>query len=147
MLNNVVLVGNIVKEPVLRKTSTGQPVVSFRLAVNDSFRRPGPNEDKNKYTLFIDCSLFGPRAETLVKYCKVGSTIGVTGRLEADSYVGRDNVKRNSIRVRCDNFEFMNGSRKSDERVPGAGPIDPEPTEERAETASFDINTEEDLPF
>lgn len=146
MLNNVVLVGNIVRDPVLRRTKTGQPVVSFRLAVNDSFRRPAPGEDKNKYTLFIDCTLFGARAETLMKYCKVGSTIGVTGRLEADSYVGKDNVKRDTIRVRCDNFEFITSSKKSDERIPDAGPIDPEPAEERGGAASFDV-TEEDLPF
>ena len=83
MLNSVVLVGRLTRDPELRKTPNGSSVASFRLASDDSFSKNGTE----KTTIYIDVTVFGARADTVAKYMRKGSMVGVTGRLSQRKYV------------------------------------------------------------
>ena len=78
MYNKIILIGNLTKDPELRYTSQGTPVVSFRLAVN--YRYKQSNEMKQE-AIFIDNVVFGKQAESCSKYLNKGSSVLVEGRL------------------------------------------------------------------
>ena len=86
MINNVVLVGRLTRDPELRTTNSGMSVASFTIASDD--RRGG-----QKTTIFMAVSVFGKQADVVAKYTKKGVLVGVTGRLTQRKYVRRvDNV-------------------------------------------------------
>ena len=110
MVNNVVLVGRLTRDPETRRTSSGTAVASFTIAVDDS--RKGPNGEK--VTIFMPVSVFGKAADTVVQFTKKGSLVGVIGRLTQRKYVRRtDNVEVTSTEVVANQVEFMEPKSKS----------------------------------
>ncbi|MCR5514404.1 MAG: single-stranded DNA-binding protein [Bacilli bacterium] len=103
MLNHVVLIGRLTRDPESRKTNTGLTVVSFTVAVDDSFK--GPNGEKN--TLFMGCSIFGTKAENVAKFVRKGSLVAVSGRLNQRKYTNRDNQQVTVIETIADSVEFL----------------------------------------
>lgn len=103
MLNHVVLIGRLTRDPESRKTNTGLTVVSFTVAVDDSFK--GPNGEKN--TLFMNCSIFGTKAENVAKFVRKGSLVAVSGRLNQRKYTNRDNQQVTVIETIADNVDFL----------------------------------------
>ena len=82
MINNVVLVGRLTKDPYLLYTSSGTAVATFTLAVNRNFS----SQNGEKETDFINCVIWRKSAEILANYAKKGSLIGVTGRIQTRNY-------------------------------------------------------------
>ena len=103
MLNHVVLIGRLTRDPESRKTNAGLTVVSFTVAVDDSFK--GPNGEKN--TLFMGCSIFGTKAENVAKFVRKGSLVAVSGRLNQRKYTNRDNQQVTVIETIADNVDFL----------------------------------------
>ena len=103
MLNHVVLIGRLTRDPESRKTNTGLTVVSFTVAVDDTFK--GPNGEKN--TLFMNCSIFGTKAENVAKFVRKGSLVAVSGRLNQRKYTNRDNQQVTVIETITDNVDFL----------------------------------------
>ncbi|MDY6430988.1 MAG: single-stranded DNA-binding protein [Bacilli bacterium] len=104
MVNSVVLVGRLVRDPELRKTSSGNSVASFTIASDDS--RRGPNGEKQ--TVFMACSLFGKGADNLVKFCKKGNLVGVVGRLTQRKYNRKaDNSEVTVTEIMADRVDFL----------------------------------------
>ena len=103
MLNHVVLIGRLTRDPESRKTNAGLTVVSFTVAVDDSFK--GPNGEKN--TLFMGCSIFGTKAENVAKFVRKGSLVAVSGRLNQRKYTNRDNQQVTVIETIADSVEFL----------------------------------------
>ncbi|MCR5491953.1 MAG: single-stranded DNA-binding protein [Bacilli bacterium] len=104
MVNNVVLVGRLTRDPELRKTSTGMSVASFTIASDDS--RKGPNGEK--VTIFMNVSVFGNSADTVVKFTRKGSLVGVVGRLTQRKYTRRnDNVEVTATEIVANQVEFL----------------------------------------
>ena len=103
MLNHVVLIGRLTRDPESRKTNTGLTVVSFTVAVDDTFK--GPNGEKN--TLFMNCSIFGTKAENVAKFVRKGSLVAVSGRLNQRKYTNRDNQQVTVIETIADSVEFL----------------------------------------
>ena len=103
MLNHVVLIGRLTRDPESRKTNTGLTVVSFTVAVDDSFK--GPNGEKN--TLFMGCSIFGTKAENVARFVRKGSLVAVSGRLNQRKYTNRDNQQVTVIETIADSVEFL----------------------------------------
>ena len=102
MINRVVLVGRITKDPVLRKTASGVSVVSFTLAVNRRVKKEGqPDAD------FINCQAWQGVADVLHKYTKKGSLIGVEGRIQTRSYDDRSGKRVYVTEVVVDNVQFL----------------------------------------
>jgi len=86
-LNQVNEAGNVVADPQLSYTTSGTPVVNFRIAVNSKFK------DKER-TLFIDCTAFGPVAEVIAQYSTKGKNIFVSGELCQDEWTSKAGEKR-----------------------------------------------------
>jgi len=88
MLNRVILVGRLTKDPDLRYTPSGVPCSTFTLAVNRNFKSEGqPDAD------FIQCVVWRKPAENVANYLKKGSLAGVDRRIQTRSYEGQDGKK------------------------------------------------------
>lgn len=109
MINNVVLVGRLTKDPDLRYTSSGTGVATFTLAVNRNFT----SADGNREADFINCVIWRKPAETLANYAKKGVLIGVTGRIQTRSYDNQQGQKVYVTEVIADNFQLLE-SKKAD---------------------------------
>ena len=103
MINNVVLVGRLTRDPELKTTNSGTSVCSFTVAVDNRQK----NSDGTKSTSFIPCTAFQQAADNMSKFLKKGSLVGVVGRLNQRSYQNKDNVKVTVIEVLCDSVQFL----------------------------------------
>lgn len=109
MINNVVLVGRLTKDPDLRYTTSGTGVATFTLAVNRNFT----SADGTREADFINCVIWRKPAETLANYAKKGVLIGVTGRIQTRSYDNQQGQKVYVTEVIADNFQLLE-SKKAD---------------------------------
>ena len=103
MINNVVLVGRLTRDPELKTTNSGTSVCSFTIALDNRQKNP----DGTKSTSFIPCTAFQQAADNMSKFLKKGSLVGIVGRLNQRSYLNKDNVKVTVIEVLCDNVQFL----------------------------------------
>lgn len=112
MLNNVTLMGRLVRNPELRYTQNQTPVASFTLACE--------RDTKDKTTDFIDCTAWRHTAEFVNNYMTKGQMIVVTGRLQIRQWNDKDGNKRTAPEINVDNAYFAENKRKSDpdERAP-----------------------------
>lgn len=115
MLNHIVLMGRLTRDPELRRTGSGIPVASFSLAVDRDF---GSNrETGEKETDFIDIVAWRSTAEFVSKYFSKGRMAVVSGRLQIRNWNDKDGNKRRSAEVVADNVYF--GDSKRDGAAPG----------------------------
>jgi single-strand DNA-binding protein len=105
--NRVYLMGNLTRDPQLSYTPNQTAVVDFGMATNR--RWTGQDGNQREETCFVDCRMFGKRAEVINKYCKKGNPLFVEGRLTFDSWEAQDGTKRSKLRVTVENFEFISG--------------------------------------
>ena len=104
MLNNVTLVGRLVRDAELRYAKSGAAVCKFTLAVNRRFKR--------EETDFIDCVCWKGLAENVANYTGKGSLVAVQGSIQTGSYETKDGQKRKTFEVNCDQVVFLD--RKKD---------------------------------
>jgi single-strand DNA-binding protein len=110
MLNHIVIMGRLVRDPELRRTGSGVAVTSFTLAVDRDF---GKNENGEKETDFIDCIAWRQTGEFVSKYFSKGRMAVASGRLQIRNWTDKDGNKRRSAEVAADNVYFgdsKNGS-------------------------------------
>jgi len=105
--NKVMLMGNLTRDPQLSYTPNQTAVVDFGMATNRKWT--GQDGSQREETCFVDCRMFGRRAEVVNKYCKKGNPLFVEGRLTFDSWEAQDGSKRSRLRVTVENFEFIGG--------------------------------------
>ncbi|HIY83519.1 single-stranded DNA-binding protein [Rubneribacter sp.] len=115
-INRVIISGNLTRAPELRSTASGMPVLGFGVAVNDRRKNPQTGEWED-YPNFIDCTMFGSRAEALSRYLGKGTKVSIEGKLRWSQWE-RDGQKRSKIEVIVDELEFMS-SRNSDSSYGG----------------------------
>jgi len=113
MLNRVVLVGRMVRDPELRRTGTGVAVTSFTIAMNRNFT----NQQGERQADFIPCVVWNKAAENTARYCGKGSLVGVDGRLQSRTYENQEGKKVNVIEVVCDSVQFLETRASSERRV------------------------------
>lgn len=104
-LNKVMLIGNMTRDPQLSYLPSQTPVVEFGLAISRKFKKQDGSQGEE--TCFVDCQMFGKRAEVVNKYFKKGDPIFVEGRLKFDQWNAQDGSKRSKLRVFVENFEFL----------------------------------------
>jgi len=131
MLNRVILIGRLTRDPEMRYTQQGVPVTSFSLAVD---RPRSSKQGGERTTDFIDIVAWRQLGELCANYLHKGRLVAVEGRLEIQSYEGQDGQRRRVARVVADNVQFLG------------------PRENKAEPAANDIGHEvefegEDIPF
>src|SRR5690625_4465749 len=118
MINRVVLVGNLTRDPDLRYTPNGVAVANFTLAIN----RPFTNQQGEREADFINCVAWRRQAENLANYMKKGSQVGVDGRLQSRSYEDKDGKMVYVTEVVADNIQFLDSrgaSQESGQRTSG----------------------------
>ena len=116
MLNHIVLMGRLTRDPELRYTQSQTPVASFRIAVDRDF---GGRDGAERQTDFIDIVAWRSTAEFVSKYFTKGSMAVVSGRLQMRDWTDRDGNKRTSAEVVADNVYF--GDSKRDRGENGGG--------------------------
>lgn len=113
--NKVILVGNLTRDPQLKYLPSQTAVTEFGIATNRKWKTPS-GEDRDE-VMFIDCSIFGKRAEVINEFCKKGSSILIEGHLKLDSWDDKQTgAKRSKHCVIVDNFQFVGGAKKDGER-------------------------------
>ena len=103
MINRVVIAGRLTRDPELRNTQTGTPVVTFTVAVDNRQKNP----DGTKSASFIPVVVFAQAAETVSKFARKGMLVGVDGRLQQRSFDRRDGTKATVIEVIADSVQFL----------------------------------------
>ena len=127
MINNIVLAGNVVKDPSSRTTPSGKNVSTIRLAVNN------PLNDKE--VLFIDVETWDKQAEFINKFVKKGSSVSAVGRLKLDEWV-KDGNKQSKYFVVADRVNFV-GNKKKDGEATSASSSESEPQSDEFDDAAF----------
>ncbi len=111
MLNHIVIMGRMTRDPELRRTGTGIAVASFTLAVDRDF---GGRDGGERETDFIDCVAWRSTGEFVSKYFSKGSMTVVSGRLQIRNWTDKDGNKRRSAEIVADNVYFGESKRSSD---------------------------------
>src|SRR5690242_20711272 len=104
--NQVVLMGNLTRDPELRTTPNGTSVCSFSLALNRRYR--GANDEWTEATDYIDCVAWGPLGERVAQYLSKGRPALVNGRLQSRSWE-QDGQKRSKVEVVAQDVTFLGG--------------------------------------
>lgn len=144
MINRVVLVGRLTRDPELRKTNNGASVCSFTVAVDNRQKNP----DGTRSTSYISCTAFQMTADNMFKFVRKGSLVGVEGRLNQRKYVRKDGTNASVVEVLCDSVQFLE-PRDSDGKIPDEVTFDDEPAQESGSNdsvGSLDL-PDDDLPF
>lgn len=134
MLNRIILIGRLTRDPELRYVPSGQPVASFTLAVDRSF----VNQQGERATDFIDIVAWRRLAEQVTQHLAKGRLVAVEGRLQIRSYETQDGQKRKVAEVVADAVRFL-------DRKPGAAAAPEAPGSTEAEPEGGD--GADDVPF
>ena len=110
MLNKIIVMGRLVRDPELRHTQKGTAVASFTIAVD----RDITDSEGNRRTDFIDCVAWAGSAEFVSKHFSKGSMAVAVGRLQFRDWTDREDNKRRNAEVLCENIYF--GETKRSER-------------------------------
>lgn len=108
-INRVVLLGNMTRDPELRRTGNGKAVTNFTLALNRY------NSDEAD---FVDCVCWEKIAENTAQYCYKGSKVAVEGSIQTGSYVDKDGHNRKTVNVLCNRVEFINTNNSNNNLQP-----------------------------
>ena len=116
MLNHIVIMGRLTRDPELRYTQSQLPVASFRVAVDRDY---GGRDGAERQTDFIDCVAWRSTAEFVSKYFSKGSMIVVSGRLQIREWTDKENNRRTSAEIVADNIYFGDSRRRDNDNSRG----------------------------
>lgn len=105
-INRVIVSGNLTRDPEVRTTASGNPVMGFGIAVNDR-RKNSQTGEWEDYPNFIDCTMFGARAQSVSRFLSKGSKVAIEGKLRWSQWETNDGQKRSKIEIIVDEIEFM----------------------------------------
>lgn len=103
MINNVVLVGRLTRDPELRYTPSNVAVATFSLAVNRNFK----NQAGDRESDFINCMIWRKPAELLSEWCKKGNLVAITGRIQTRSYENQQGQRVYVTEVVAESFQLL----------------------------------------
>ncbi|WP_342513863.1 single-stranded DNA-binding protein [Sporosarcina sp. FSL K6-1522] len=112
MINRVVLVGRLTKDPELKYTQTGIAVTRFTLAVNRAFQSASGEREAD----FISCVAWRKQAENIANFLRKGSLVGVDGRIQTGSFEGQDGKRVYTTEVVADSTQFLEPRNASPDR-------------------------------
>ncbi|MEZ7594786.1 single-stranded DNA-binding protein [Streptococcus sp. 27098_8_76] len=138
MINNVVLIGRLTRDPELRYTPSNVAVATFSLAVNRNFK----NQAGDREADFISCIMWRQQAENFANWLKKGALVGITGRIQTRSYDNQQGQRVYVTEVVAESFQMLekkdnsaNQSSIENQMPPNFGTTNP-----------MDIS-DDDLPF
>lgn len=136
MLNRVVLIGRLTKDPELRYTQNGVAVTSFTLAVDRNYK----NAQGEKETDFIPCVVFRQLAELCANYLSKGKLAAVDGRIQVRSFDGQDGQRRWVTEVLGENVRFLSPKDNSGTGSSSAAP-------DGFSSFAHEVSLDDDIPF
>ena len=136
MLNKVILMGRLTRDPELRSTTGGVDVTNFTLAVDRSYTKAGAEKE----TDFLDCVAWRGTAEFVSRYFKKGMQVAVSGRIQTRKWKDQQDQRRVSVEIVVDEAFFADSKR--DTAVDKA-----EPRGWQSQDVSFADLGDEDVPF
>lgn len=104
-INRVIISGNLTRDPELKRTQGGMAVLQLGLAVNDRRKNPQTGEWEDVAN-FVDCTMFGTRAEKVAQYLTKGSKVTIEGKLRYHSWEAKDGGKRSKLEVVVDEIDL-----------------------------------------
>lgn len=110
-LNKVVLLGNITRDPEIRKSASGVTIARLRLAVNELARDRATGQTK-EIACYVDVTVWDRQADACGQYLQKGSQILVDGRLVYDEWKTPQGESRSRLSVRADRVQFLNGTKR-----------------------------------
>ena len=117
MLNKIILMGRLARDPELKRTTSGTAVTSFSLAVDRDFK----SQSGEKETDWIDCVAWRGTAETVCKYFAKGRMMIVVGRLQIRDWTDKDGGKRRSAEVNAENVYFADSKHEGQSQSQNTG--------------------------
>lgn len=117
MLNHIVVMGRLTRDPELRRTDSGVAVASFSLAVDRDF---APKDGGERETDFIDCVAWRQTGEFVSKHFTKGRMAVVSGRLQMRSWTDKDGNKRRTAEIVADNVYFGDSKKDGEDSTPAA---------------------------
>ena len=152
-INRVNISGNLTRDPELRQSQSGSQILVFGVAVNDR-RRNNQTGEWEDHPNFVDCVMFGSRAEAVSRFLTKGMKVAIEGKLRYSSWE-RDGQRRSKLEVIVDEIEFLNsrngggqpqaGGYQSAPQSPSPRPQAPSQAPVQAPPAA-DVY-DEDIPF
>lgn len=143
MLNSVVLVGRLTKDPELRYTPSNQAVATFSLAVNRNFKSQNGEREAD----FINCVIWRQQAENLTNWGKKGALIGITGRIQTRNYENQQGQRVYVTEVVAENFQLLEFNKQNDQNQTQSHSHQPNfGRNEPMQSSPMDIS-DDDLPF
>ena len=136
-LNKVILIGNLGQDPEARFTPQGTAVTNLSVATNESWKdQSGETQDRTEWHRVV---MYGRMAETASEYMKKGQMVYVEGRLHTREWEDKNQIKRRTTEISCDNFTML--GKRSDNA--GSGRVAPD----AAPNPKSDSSSDDDLPF
>lgn len=116
-VNQINVVGNMGDDPKLNTTNNGTKVCNFSVAVNDKVYEKG---EYVKKTLWFKVTVWGQKAEACARYLQKGAVVFVTGKLETDEWINRENVPQFGLKINASDVIFISGFKSNDEVAEGS---------------------------
>lgn len=116
MLNRVVLIGRLTKDPQLRYTQTQVAVCSFTLAVDRNYKQV----NGERVTDFFDVTVWRGQAENCANYLSKGKLAAVDGHIEMEEYTANDGMNRRAVKIVADNVRFLSPRGTENNAAPSA---------------------------
>nr|DAV12401.1 MAG TPA: Single strand binding protein [Caudoviricetes sp.] len=138
MINNVVLVGRLTRDPELRYTPSNVAVATFRLAVNRNFKNQAGDYEAD----FISCIMWRQQAENFANWLKKGALVGITGRIQTRSYDNQQGQRVYVTEVVAESFQILEKKDNAANNTSMENQIPPS----FEKTNPMDIS-DDDLPF
>jgi len=136
-LNKVILIGNLGQDPEARFTPQGTAVTSLSVATNESWKdQSGEKQDRTEWHRVV---MYGRMAETASEYMKKGQMVYVEGRLHTREWEDKNQIKRRTTEISCDNFTML--GKRSDNTGSDRVATDAAPN------PKSDSGSDDDLPF
>ena len=142
MINRVVMVGRMTRDPELRRTGSGAAVTSFTLALNRNY-----NSADGQQADYISCVVWNKVAENVAQNCSKGSLVGVEGRLRSRTYDNAQGQRVYVTEVVCDSVQFLEtrAQRERNQSSMNQGMMNQKPMDQYSQPAQPQTNNFQDM--
>ena len=146
MLNKVILIGNLGRDPEVRYLPSGDAVANFSIATSENWK--DRNGQRQERTEWHNISMFGRLAEIAGQYLKKGSKVYIEGRIQSRKYTGKDGIERTAYEIIGNEMKMLGGKAEgSSESANTAEPPAPPRRQDSAAPAQPVDDIDNDLPF
>jgi single-strand DNA-binding protein len=123
VINKVMLVGRLGRDPETRYTSGGQPVASFSIATDESWR--DKDGERHKHTEWHKIVVWGKQAEVAQQYLKKASLVFIQGRIQSRQWDDKQGQKRTSFEIVAESFRVLDGKPEQKQDAGTKAPAEP----------------------